>query len=93
MFKKSQLLFKVFGLLTLLFTVQLVYLLKIEIATKKQLELKKNFIKTTTLPDLAISSETPYIRHRSLATPFDIYRDDTSLLEYYPSTFIYKANK
>ena len=93
MFKKSQFLFRLFGLLTIIFILQLVYLFTTQTPTKNQVALKNNFVKTTTLPDLAISSEAPFVRHRSLAAPFDLYRDDSSLLEYYPSTFIYKANK
>ena len=93
MFKKSQYLFKLLGLLTIIFVLQLAYLFTTEASTKEQIQLKNSFVKTTSLPDLAISSEAPFVRHRSLATAFDTYRDDSALLEYYPSTFIYKANR
>lgn len=92
MFKKSKLFFQALGLLTILFVIQLIYLYGTQTSTLEDIKVKNNFVKTTSLPDLAISSESPFVRHRSLATPFDIYRDDNGLLEYYPSTFIYKAH-
>lgn len=93
MFKKSKQLFIFLQLFTLLFVVQIVYLISTQTASKKDIELKNNFVKLVSLPDLAISSESTFVRHRSLASHFDIYRDDNALLEYYPSTFIYKANR
>ncbi len=93
MFKKSKQLFIFLGIFTFLFAVQILYLFNTQTNNKNEIQLKNNFVKTTTLPDLAISSETTYVRHRSLATHFDIYRDDTALLEYYPSTFTYKAKR
>ena len=93
MFKKSKVLFAIFSTLSLIFIVQLLYLVALDTPSNKEQQIKKDFVKIVSLPDLAISSETPFIRHRSLATPFDLYRDDNGLLEYYPSTFIYKAQR
>ena len=50
---------------------------------------KNNFVKKTGLPDLAISTEATYIRHRSMSDMFSIYKDDGSLREYFPSTYAY----
>jgi len=93
MFNKSKKLFLVLQTLTVLFVIQIIYLYTTKTTTKKNIQIKNNFVKLTSLPDLAVSSETPFIRHRSLATPYEIYRDDNGLLEYYPSTFIYKAHR
>ena len=45
------------------------------------LERKRAFVKLSTLPDLAFSSESLAIRHRSLATLFSIYGKEGSLRE------------
>jgi hypothetical protein len=93
MFHKSRSIFIAFITLSLIFTLQLLFLYGTQSPDDTQLQIKKDFVTLTTLPDLAISSGSTYIRHRSLAAPFDIYRDDPALLEYYPSTFTYKANR
>jgi hypothetical protein len=72
---------------------QLSYLVTMKVPTKKQQQIKNSFVNLTGLPDLAISSEATYIRHRSLTTPFEINKDDSSLLEYYPTTFIYQGDR
>ena len=51
-------------------------------------EKKISFVRLSGLPDLAISTEANYVRHRSLSDIFSIYKDDGSLREYFPSTFI-----
>ncbi|MBU1658968.1 hypothetical protein KKG72_07965 [bacterium] len=53
----------------------------------KMLEKKMAFVALSGLPDLAISTEATYIRHRSLSDIFSIYKDDGSLREYFPSTY------
>lgn len=93
MFKKSKVLFLTFLTISLIFIVQLSYLAVFKTPSIQEKQIKNSFVKVVSLPDLAISSESPFIRHRTLATAFDIYRDDNGLLEYYPSTFIYKADK
>lgn len=50
---------------------------------------KEAFVKLTGLPDMAISTEASYVRHRSLSELFSIYKDDGSLREYFPSTYVY----
>lgn len=50
---------------------------------------KTTFVKLIGLPDLAISTEATYVRHRSMSDMFSIYKDDASLREYFPSTFAY----
>lgn len=48
---------------------------------------KELFVSLTTLPDLAISNEATFIRHRSVSDFFALFKDDPTLREYYPSTF------
>ncbi len=50
---------------------------------------KNSFVKVCKLPDLAISTEATFVRHRSMSDLFSIYKDDGSLREYFPSTYIY----
>jgi len=50
---------------------------------------REEFVKFIAMPDLAISTETTYIRNRSITDIFSIYRDDPILIEYFPSTYIY----
>ncbi|MCV6607595.1 MAG: hypothetical protein OIF32_05240 [Campylobacterales bacterium] len=50
-------------------------------------EEKQQFVKTVGLPDLAISTEAAFVRHRSLADLFSVFKDSPELTEYYPSTF------
>ena len=55
--------------------------------TNEVLDKKLSFVKFVGLPDLAITTEATYIRHRSLADLFSIYKDDGSLREYFPTTY------
>ena len=48
---------------------------------------KVRFVSLTGLPDLAISSQSSYIRHRSLSLPSDIYTLDGCLREYDTATY------
>ena len=50
---------------------------------------KESFSTLVGLPDSALVSEAHYVRHRSLGTPFAFFNESPSLLEYFPSTFIY----
>ncbi len=52
-------------------------------------EFKKAFVKLSTLPDLALSNEAHFIRHRSYADTFSVFANSPELLEYFPSTFVY----
>lgn len=50
---------------------------------------KVDFVKLIGLPDLAISNETHYVRHRSLSDTFSIFSNSPTLGENFPSTFVY----
>jgi len=69
--------------------VQIIYLSFFNCINQNLLEKKLKFVTITKLPDLAISTEASYIRHRSLCNIFSIYKDDGSLREYSPSTFVF----
>lgn len=58
-----------------------------EYTAKKQL-----FVQTVGLPDIAISTEANYIRHRSLGNVNQIFPDGLEHIEYFPSTFTINSN-
>ncbi len=83
----SKSVFIIFSTLLSLLLVEIFYLNQFQTVTKRELNNKINFVQLTGLPDLAISTEVSYIRHRSLANTFSIYPDDVSLREYSYSAF------
>ena len=85
--KKSSYLFYIFIVLFVIFGVQTYILDTTKSMSKEVLSKKLTFLELTQLPDLSISTEATYIRHRSMATLGDIYKDDASLREYFPSTY------
>jgi len=89
MYKKSHFLFSFIGISLSLLFITCLYLYKTKTLLVKSIETKKQFVKITSLPDLAISTESTSIRHRSLSDLFSIYKDDGNLREYFPSTFVY----
>ena len=54
---------------------------------QKSTEKKILFTQKTGLPDLSLSSQESYIRHRSLADVFSIYSNDATLREYSSASF------
>ena len=56
--------------------------------TTESLNKKELFVKIVGLPDLAISTEVNYIRHRSLTDINSIFKDGPEHIEYAPSTFV-----
>jgi len=49
---------------------------------------KDIFVSIVGLPDLAISTEASYIRHRSLASIKTIFFDAPEYIEYFPSSYV-----
>lgn len=86
--KTTSLFYIIFGLLSILL-IQSVYLYQTKSISKSQLDKKSQFLQIVGLPDLAISTEATYVRHRSISDIFSIYKDDGVLREYFPSTFTY----
>jgi len=67
------------------FITQIVYLsLK-----NNHIEQKKVFVKHIGLPDLSVSTEAKYIRHRSLSDIFSIFSEDPEGISYFVTTFTY----
>ncbi len=77
------------SVLCFVFLLESLYLVLYKTEPKELKSKKHNFVTLVGLPDLAISTEATYIRHRSMSTLFSIYKDDGSLREYFPSTFTY----
>ena len=88
--KKSAFLLWTFSLLFSFVAVEIFYLSSTK--NEESFRLKREFVATLGLSDLAISTEASYIRHRSLSDFFSIYRDDGALRDYFASTYVYKAN-
>jgi hypothetical protein len=90
--KKSTFLLYTLFFVVVLLSFEVLYLYKTKSLDEDSLRLKREFVSTLLLPDLAISTEASYIRHRSLSDFFSIYKDDATLREYFASTYVYKAN-
>lgn len=93
MFYKSSIFFIFLFLLLIGTTVEFVYIYSSKSVTQQTLMKKNLFVKVTSLPDLALCTETRYIRHRSMSDLFSLYKDDGTLREYAPSTFTYAPSK
>lgn len=89
MFKKSYYFFILFCIGGVVFFLQLFYIYAAKNPTTLSLEKKNNFVKISGLPDLALSTETNSVRHRSLSDIFSVYKEDGTLWEYFPSTYVY----
>lgn len=57
----------------------------------EDVKIKQSFVTASTLPDLALSNEAHFIRHRSYSDTFSIFANSPELLEYFPSTFTYSV--
>ena len=87
--KKSKYLFSIIVLVLFTLSIELVYLQNSKTLSKKDIEDKNILVSSLGLPDLAISTEAMYIRHRSLSDTFSIFKEGPELKEYFPSTFVY----
>jgi hypothetical protein len=85
--KKTQYTTYLFLLLVSLLLLEGLYLSTTKSIGSREFENKLAFVQMSGLPDLAISTEATYIRHRSLSDVFSIYKDDATLREYFPSTY------
>jgi hypothetical protein len=56
----------------------------------RQAAVSRQAVELTGLPDLALGHAAVWIRHRSLATPFAVFPDDGTLLDYLPGSFVYQ---
>ena len=85
--RKSRFVFFVFVTLFTFLSIEIIYLTFKKSMDSETLNKKLSFLELSKLPDLAISTEATYVRHRSLSTVGSIYKDDGSLREYFPSTY------
>ncbi len=85
--KKSHYLSYIFLVLFTLILVETLYLVSVKSMSSDLLKKKIAFVELVGLPDLAISTEATYVRHRSVSDMFSIYKDDGTLREYFPSTY------
>ena len=86
-YKKAKIAIFTLSLLTTILLAEYFYLGNTKALSKEQIKQKNEFVSLVGLPDLAISTEATFIRHRSLSSMFDIYKDDGVLREYFPSSF------
>lgn len=87
--KKSKFIFFAFVVLSLVLFVETSYIYLSKSMTSSIKNSKLNFINIVELPDLAISTEASYVRHRSLSSMDSIFKDDGSLREYFVSTYAF----
>ncbi|MGB6328040.1 MAG: hypothetical protein WBF48_03880 [Halarcobacter sp.] len=87
--KKSKYLFIFLGITIFLLLSQTIYLYANKSLSKEEIEKKEILIKAIGLPDLAISTEAMYTRHRTLSDIFSLFKDSPLLREYFPSTYVY----
>ncbi len=87
--KKSKYLFIIIVLILFSIALELTYLSNAKNLDKKDIEDKNILVSSLGLPDLAISTEAMYIRHRTLSDTFSIFKESPELKEYFPTTFIY----
>ena len=55
----------------------------------KKVEQKRAFVAKVGLPDIALSTEAKYIRHRSLSDIFSIFSEDPEGVSYFVTTYVY----
>jgi len=54
---------------------------------------KQTAVSIIGLPDLALATESVWLRHRSIGNVFSVFPEDGSLLDYYPASFIYNTGE
>jgi len=88
MYKKTKYFFISFGFILSILSIVIVYLINTKSSTLETKKDKNTFVSVVGLPDLAISTESSYIRHRSLTSIQTIFSDAPEYIEYLPSSFI-----
>ena len=85
--KKANMIFYIAVFLLSFVFLEVLYLSSTKSMSEEMRDKKISFVKLTGLPDLAISSQSSFIRHRSLSDLFSVYSNDSSLREFSKSTF------
>jgi len=86
---KAPYLFLIVTALIVLAVSQAIYLSNTKSMSQEARSKKEVLVAFVGLPDLAISTEATFVRHRTMSDLFSIYKDDGSLREYFPSTYAY----
>ena len=69
---------------------QCIYFFSAHALSPEKIASKEAFSELVGLPDLALVNEANYVRHRSLSGVFAYFNESPELLEYFPSTFVYR---
>ncbi len=85
--KKARLTLLIAFSLSLFVLVELIYISSTKSMNDDMLSKKRTFVSVIGLPDLAISSQDSFVRHRSISDTFSIYANDGTLREYSNTTF------
>ncbi len=93
MFTKSVYFFLTITFVLLVLLVQSLYIYLNNSVSQEEIKKKQYFVQTTGLPDLSLSTDASYIRHRSLSHISTILNEDGTLREYFPSTFSYSVTQ
>ena len=76
--------------LSVILMAQVIYFSSTHFLTPEKTASKEALIAIVGLPDLALVNEAHYVRHRSLSSVFAYFNESPELLEYFPSTFVYR---
>lgn len=76
--------------LSMMLIVQVFYFSYTHALTPEKIASKEALSAIVGLPDLALVNEAHYVRHRSLSSVFAYFNESPELLEYFPSTFVYR---
>ena len=72
---------------------EVLYLKNSKTLKKSDIDKRGIFLSLSSLPDLSVSTETRFIRHRSLSDVFSIFSESPETREYFPATFVYSPSK
>ena len=87
--RNSHLILTLFTTLCVTLMAQMLYFSHAHALTPSKITCKEELVALVGLPDLALVSETHYVRHHSLSDVFSYFNESPELLEYFPSTFVY----
>jgi len=91
--QKSKIYFFVLLSIFLLLSVEVLYLMSKNTLTPEQIKQRQLYVQIVALPDLAVSSETRSIRHRSLSDIFSIFNEGPETRDFFPASFVYSPSQ
>ena len=87
--KKSKYFILITFISILIICIEVIYLQKSKAIKDYEKKEKELFVSIVQLPDLAITTEAMYLRHRSLSDTFSIFKESPELREYFPTSYLY----